>query len=149
MGYRFIQGSGNVFIRRENVSKLVEACMKDRDFVLGIKAQDVKPDDVTTLEHLYEVLDLHFITHKEGENPYFPEAVPGDVVGLFFNDDKWSPLFTYFLHAIAPLVEEGLVHFTGEDGEAWASVFVNGLCAHMDFHTMLLEYIGDNVPRKE
>jgi hypothetical protein len=148
MSYRFIQGGGQVHIRKENVPKLVCACMEDKDFVRALKAQDVKAEDVTTLEHLYEVLDISFDTHKGGEHTSFPTAEPGDVVAVVFHDDKWCGLFEDFLHAIAPLVEEGVVYFTGEDGQAWGGVLVNGLYAPTDFHTMLLEYLGDNEQMK-
>lgn len=121
MGYYMYQNKCDFKIKRENIPKAFNA-------LRTLFSSDSPP---TGWIYPKDVLAANTFEDAIGEarwDVYF-EADHLDIVGIYFNGEKYSGEEEIVLGAIAPYVEDGsYIEMNGEDGALWRWAFEDGEC---------------------
>lgn len=127
MGYYMEQVGSNFTIKKENIQKawdsLVELFKIEKKSIHDSGGYHYSWIDTES------VLNARTFEEAMSESRWDVEINPldGDIIGIYFNGEKYGGDETIILGSIAQYVENGsYIIMQGEEGERWKWKFVNG-----------------------
>lgn len=127
MGYYMEQVGSSFTIKKENIQKawdsLVELFKIEKKSIHDSSGYHYSWIDTES------VLNARTFEEAMSESRWDVEInqLDGDIIGIYFNGEKYGGDETIILGSIAPYVENGsYIIMQGEEGERWKWKFVNG-----------------------